>query len=125
MDWIDDCVAIGNLVDANNVVLLKRENIDLIIDVRTAFDFGIPDPKLVCDKAEKIANLLIGLSELKAKVLLHCHEGTDRTPFIVMLYITKKNNMPLKDAYNLVKQKRPGTRVHSEWLKVYEDFQQS
>jgi protein-tyrosine phosphatase len=125
LDWIDDCIAIGNLVDANNVGLLKRENIDLIIDVRTAFDFGIPGPKLVCEKAEKIANLLIGLSELKAKVLVRCLEGIDRTPFIVMLYIAKKNSMSLKDAYNLVKQKSAGTRVHSEWLKVYEDFLQS
>ena len=38
MNWVDDCVAIGNLVDANNVDLLRKENIDLIIDVRTAFD---------------------------------------------------------------------------------------
>jgi hypothetical protein len=33
----------GNLVDANNVDLLKKENIDLIIDVRTAFDFDFSE----------------------------------------------------------------------------------
>ena len=124
MDWVDDCVAIGNLVDANNVDLLRKENIDLIIDVRTAFDFDFSEMShtLICERAKKITILLVALSSLKAKVLVHCLEGIDRTPFIVMLYIAQKNSMTFKDAYELVKQRRPTTRFHWNWLEDYEDF---
>ncbi|MGZ4851333.1 MAG: dual specificity protein phosphatase family protein [Candidatus Bathyarchaeia archaeon] len=124
MNWVDDCVAIGNLVDANNVDMLRKENIDLIIDVRTAFDFDFSEMSytLICDRGEKITILLTALSNLKAKVLIHCLEGIDRTPFVVMLCIAQKHNMTYKDAYDLVKQKRPNTRFHWEWVKCYEDF---
>ena len=125
MNWVDDCVAIGNLVDANNVDLLRKENIDLIIDVRTAFDLDFSEMRytLICERAMKIAILLTALSSLKAKVLVHCLEGIDRTPFIVMLYIAQKYNMTYKDAYDLVKQKRPNTRFHWKWVEDYEGFQ--
>jgi protein-tyrosine phosphatase len=124
LNWVDDCVAIGNLVDANNVDMLRKENIDLIIDVRTAFDLDFSEMRytLICERAMKIAILLTALSSLKAKVLVHCLEGIDRTPFIVMLYIAQKNSMTYKDAYDLVKQKRPETRFHWEWGEGYEDF---
>ena len=124
MDWVDSCVAIGNLVDANNVDLLRKENIDLIIDVRTAFDFDFSEMSytLICDRAKKITVLLVALSSLKAKVLVHCLEGIDRTPFIVMLYIAQKNSMTYEDAYELVKQKRPTTRFHWKWVEAYESF---
>jgi protein tyrosine phosphatase len=119
LNWVDDCVAIGNLVDANNVDLLRKENIDLIIDVRTAFDFDFSEMRYtpIYDRAKKISSLLTALSNLKAKVLVHCLEGIDRTPFIVMLYFAQKHNMTYKDAYDLVKQKRPETRFHKEWVE--------
>ena len=124
MNWVDNCVAIGNLVDANNVDMLRKENIDLIIDVRTAFEFDFSEMShtLICERAKKITILLTALSNLKAKVLVHCLEGIDRTPFIVMLYIAQKNSMTFKDAYELVKQRRPTTRFHWNWLEDYEDF---
>ena len=124
MNWVDECVAIGNLVDANNVDTLRKENIDLIIDVRTAFDFDFSEMSytLIGERAKKITVLLTALSSLKAKVLVHCLEGIDRTPFIVMLYIAQKNSMNLKDAYELVKQKRPSTRFHWKWVENYEGF---
>jgi len=126
LNWVDDCVAVGNLVDANNVDLLRRENIDLIIDVRTAFDFDFSGMSftLICERAKKITILLTALATLKAKVLVHCLEGIDRTPFIVMLYIAQKNSITFKDAYELVKQKNPATRFHWKLLEDYEDFLQ-
>jgi hypothetical protein len=37
---VDDFVAIGSLVDANNVDLLGNDNVDLIMDMRSAFDLN-------------------------------------------------------------------------------------
>ena len=128
LNWIDESIAIGNIIDANYVTLLRKENIDLIIDVRTAFDIN-PHLEFLqrrhilnYERARKISNLLIIQSSLKAKVLVHCLEGIDRTPFIVMLYIAQKYKISHKDAYFLVKQRRPHTRFHWNWVKGYESF---
>ncbi len=128
MNWIDESVAIGNLIEANNVKLLREQSIDLIIDVRTAFDtnarleFLHPRHIVNHERAEKISILLVALFALKARVLVHCLEGIDRTPFIVMLYVARKYNMNHKDAYQFVKQRRPQTHFHWNWLRMYEDF---
>ena len=128
MNWIDESIAIGNLVEANNVRLLRQQNIDLIVDVRTAFDtnarleFFHPRHNLNYERAEKISILLVALFDLKASVLVHCLEGIDRTPFIVMLYVARKYNLSHKAAYNFVKQRRPQTHFHWKWLQKYERF---
>lgn len=128
MNWIDESVAIGNLIEANNVNLLRKEDIDLVIDVRTAFnanarfEFLFRKQILNSERAKKISALLIALFSLRAKVLVHCLEGVDRTPFVVMLYVAQKYNMNYKNAYYLVKQKRPQTRFHWNWVTDYENF---
>jgi hypothetical protein len=86
LNWIDESVAIGNLIEANDVSLLRKEGIDLVVDVRTAFnanarfEFLLRKQVLNSEKAKKISILLIALFSLKAKVLAHCLEGVDRTP---------------------------------------------
>lgn len=128
MNWIDENVAIGNLIEANNVLLLRQENIDLVLDVRTAFnsnarfEFLHRKKILNSERAKKISILLVGLFSLKAKVLVHCLKGVDRTPFVVMLYVAQKYSMNHRDAYYLVKQKRPQTRFHWNWVTDYENF---
>ncbi len=128
MNWIDESVAIGNLIEANNVHLLRQEDIDLVLDVRTAFnanarfEFLHRKKILNSERAKKISTLLVGLFSLKAKVLVHCLEGVDRTPFVVMLYVAQKYSMNHRDAYYLVKQKRPQTRFHWNWVTNYENF---
>ena len=51
--------------------------------------------------------------ETERRVLVHCAVGKSRSPTIVMAYLMKHHNMSLKDAYNLVMQKRrlPGLNV--------------
>jgi hypothetical protein len=128
LNWIDESVAIGNLIEANNVSLLRRENIDMVIDVRTAFnanarfEFLLGRHILNSKRAMRISILLASLFSLKSKVLVHCLEGTDRTPFVVMLYVSEKYGMNHKDAYYFVKQRRPQTRFHWRWVKKYENF---
>ena len=55
-------------------------------------------------------------------MLVHCLEGIDRTPFIVMLYVAEKYGMNYKDAYHFVKDRRPQTRFHWHWVTEYEDY---
>jgi protein-tyrosine phosphatase len=51
-----------------------------------------------------------------AKILVHCIEGVDRSPFIVASIIAQQYGMQLNEAYHIVKDARPIIRQHYEWL---------
>lgn len=55
-------------------------------------------------------------ADSEAKVLVHCVEGVDRSPFIVANIIAQHNNMRLNQAYEVVKVARPIIHEHYEWL---------
>ena len=119
MDWIDDFVAVGGWKDVIFIEDLKEADIDLIIDARTLFNviYGSNKKPLV-DKVMKAGDVLVALTKLNTKVLVRCHEGIDRTPFVVMVYVSKKYDMPYKAAYEFVKKKRPQTVFHWEWVEM-------
>jgi protein-tyrosine phosphatase len=51
-----------------------------------------------------------------ARILVHCLEGVDRSPFIVASIIAQQYGMQLNEAYHIVKTARPIIREHYEWL---------
>lgn len=119
MNWIDEYVAVGGWIDATFVENLQKHGIELIIDARTLFDkiYG-DDKKPLVDKVMKAGEMLVMLSEHDCQVLVRCRDGVDRTPFIAMIYVSKKYGMSYKEAYELVKQKRPQTVFHWDWVKM-------
>jgi protein-tyrosine phosphatase len=52
----------------------------------------------------------------EAKILVHCIEGVDRSPFIVASIIAEQYGMQLNEAYGIVRSARPIIREHYEWL---------
>ncbi len=123
MDWIDENVAVGGWVDAWRYRVMKREDVDLIVDARTLFHrvpwYGKREPYI--DRVQRAAEILVSTSSLGAKVLVRCRWGKDRTPFVAMLYVSKRYDMTLMKAYELVKQKRPRTRMHLDWVRLVEE----
>ncbi|HUT27096.1 MAG TPA: dual specificity protein phosphatase [Methanomassiliicoccales archaeon] len=119
MNWIDDFVAVGGWRSAFMISELKEVDIDLIIDARTLFNivYGSNKKPLV-NKVLKAGDMLVALTELNAKVLVHCSEGVDRTPFLAMVYVSKKYDMSYEDAYKFVKEKRPQTVFHWDWVEM-------
>ncbi len=119
MDWIDETIAIGSWFDAHCVRILRREKIDLIIDSRALFTKprnykNEPNSERVI----KAAEMLLELSKLKVKVLVFCRHGKDRSPFLVALYYSKKHEMSIDEAYQLIRSKRPRTVFHPEWVEM-------
>lgn len=53
-----------------------------------------------------------------AKILVHCIEGVDRSPFIVATIIAQQYHMRLNHAYQIVKHARPIIHEHYEWLNA-------
>ena len=52
-------------------------------------------------------------------VLVHCHAGMDRSPFIAAMYLHVYEGIPVDTAYAWVKRKRPQTIEHWEWVTPY------
>ncbi len=107
MDWIDSNVAVGSLLDAEEVVTLLKKDVDLIIDARLCFTHSPIMP--IAENVMIHANLLHVLSKQGARTLIHCVWGIDRTPFLAMVYYAYKNVIPYQNAYEIVKSKHPGT----------------
>ena len=70
VNWIDSNVAVGSLLDAEEVVTLLRKDVDLIIDARLCFTHYPIQP--VVGNVITSANLLRVLSEQRARTLIHC-----------------------------------------------------
>ncbi|QLH74534.1 MAG: dual specificity protein phosphatase family protein [Methanomassiliicoccales archaeon] len=122
IDWIDDNVAIGNWMDARNVKMLQREGIDLVLDSRVLFDDSKGrsrrTPKV--DLIEREVRFILALAGMGAKVLIRCYHGRDRSPFVAMVYISRKLGISHLQAYEMVKERRRMTVPHWDWVDMLE-----
>jgi len=118
MNWIDESVAVGNLLDSKNEELLKKEKIDLVIDVRP-FYRGVKSATMRI--LREVANLIIIASQ-KHRILLHCLGGIDRSPFLAAIYFHLKYNVSLNRAYRMISERRPETFEHPEWVKAFQEL---
>lgn len=116
MEWIDSNVAVGSLLDAEEVVTLLRKDVDLIIDARLCFSHYPIQP--IVEKVITSANLLRVLSEQGARTLVHCVWGIDRTPFLAMVYYARKNGESYQRAYEHIKSAHSNTVFHWDWVKL-------
>jgi protein-tyrosine phosphatase len=116
VDWIDSNVAVGSLLDAEEVVDLIRKDVDLIIDARLCFSHITVQP--IAKNMMTSAEFLRVLSEQGARTLIHCVWGVDRTPFLAMVYYAHKNELSYQSAYEYVKSKHPSTVFHWDWINL-------
>jgi protein-tyrosine phosphatase len=102
---------------------LRKENIDFVVDARTSFsedgcDDGFPY-KPDIERIMRTVKLLMAVSDMGARILVHCVLGMDRTPFVAMVYVDLKYyNKNWKKAYRCVKKRRPQTVYHWKWVAL-------
>jgi hypothetical protein len=120
MKWVDDIVAVGNWTDARDVDGLRSEGVDFMVDARALFTQSLLrfDKIPLVKEVLRVANLLVALSSLKPKVMIRCYHGRDRSPFVAMIYVSKKYDMTYKDAYDFVRQRVPRTVYHWDWVRM-------
>ena len=54
-------------------------------------------------------------------LLVFCHAGMDRSPFVVACYLLKEyDNMTPTIAYGDVKRVHPQTMIHDDWMRKYQ-----
>lgn len=120
MNWIDADLAVGDLDDARNNQELRRQGINVSIDVRNVFYWDETEPEtfgLVKHKVWSLVDILRTITG-KYKAFIHCRGGIDRAPFIAMLYVAKKYKKNYSEAYKWVKECRTQVIEHWEWVPL-------
>ena len=119
MDWIDDTVAVGDWIDGFFAQRRRHEGIDIIIDSRNLFTQNIIPHRRspLVDLLMRAQDLLVDIAPLEPKVLIYCNQGRDRSPFVAMLYVSKRYGMSYQEAYELVKSKRKESVFHWDWVR--------
>lgn len=123
MDWIDEWVSVGSIADSENVEELRNQRVDVVLDARVCFHFHVDKLSEVpdVDKVLRAADVLVELSNMKIRVLVHCFWGKDRTPFVAMIYTYKKYGKSYEEAYKFVKERHPEMIFHWDWIKLLPD----
>jgi protein-tyrosine phosphatase len=114
IDCIDSNLCVGSLEAVikfrkNDLSKLKVE----VLDVRSYFDPVTWEP---WDSVYRLVDEIRRLQDSGKIGLIHCFAGVDRSPFVACLYLGTKYNLLFKEAYKLVKERRPQTTIHMEWL---------
>ena len=94
------------------------EDYDQIVDLRE-WD---AERTFIEQDYQYIAGIIYTISVLHTeddKVLVHCHGGMDRSPFIVAMYLHEHKDMEPMEAYEFVKSKRKETFIHDDWMRAY------
>lgn len=106
---------IGDARDAESKKLIEHYNIDAILDLTGLHIDETLDDEAVEQVNQAVKELNRLLDDYKT-VLVHCHAGIDRTPFVVALALHRRLDIPFRRAYNYVKIMRPQTIQHWEWV---------
>jgi hypothetical protein len=122
MDWIDETVGVGDLIDGVSARRHRLEGIDLIIDARALFTPSILTSRRspLVDRLLVARDRLVDISALGPKVLVFCNRGRDRSAFVAMLYVSKRYGISYQAAYELVKAKHKLTAFHWDWVEAVE-----
>jgi len=122
MEWVDGTVAIGNWWDLLNRYERDRNGIYLSMDARNVFQerFFFIGRKPNAEKVARAAEQLLYLAEKEVKVMVHCYHGRDRSPFLVMVYLSRKMGISYEEAFEIVRKGRPRAIFHQDWVEELE-----
>lgn len=113
-------IYIGDDHDAESIKLTKRKNITAFLDL-TKLHIDVKLDEEAKDQVKEAVEKLRNLLSDGHVVLVFCHAGIDRSPFVVAyyLYTYHKYLGDFQNIYNFVKERRPQTFQHWEWVSEF------
>lgn len=85
-------------------------------------DQGTENISLYLDRVSDVITKFFD-SNPEGRVLVHCVQGRSRSPSLLLAYLVKGRNMDLKEAWALVKQKRPCVRPRFQFFEQLMEFE--
>lgn len=121
MNWITEHLAVGEITDCGRErrQALQDSGIGLIMDIRHLFTQPLKDEledAMPRPEIWRFIGLLAQVAGLGWKIMIHCHGGIDRSPFVAMLYVYLTRGIPYEEAYDYVSKMRPQTIQHPDWV---------
>jgi protein-tyrosine phosphatase len=68
---------------------------------------------------DSTAALIEAALALNQRILVHCEEGCERAPLVVVWFLRTRRGMTLDEAYALLKDRRPIVEDRRRWLGIY------
>ena len=132
MSKITNRIFLGNHLDAKNGDFLKRNNIQMVINVAVEvpkpnypfpmlyYKFNLNDiPEQSLYPYIHIIYKLINdfITNNDGNILIHCYAGISRSTSLLIAYLMLKYNVPYEEAYDFVKLKRPIINPNTGFVK--------
>ncbi|KAL2482165.1 Protein-tyrosine-phosphatase IBR5 [Forsythia ovata] len=122
---------LGSYDNASRAELLKTQGISRVLNTvpacqnlyKNSFTYHClqDDQKLAFDDAIKF---LEQCEKDRARVLVHCMSGKNRSPAIVMAYLMKSKGWKLAQSYQWVKERRPSVELTQAVYQQLQDYEQ-
>ena len=135
MDQITEKLWLGNYESSININKLKKARIKKVLCVMDSKPFNYEEKDGINQKVIQIednpsVNIIQYFEEClnfisgEEKVLVHCSFGLSRSTSFVIAYIMWRKKMKFKDAYDLVKNKRPCIFPNSGFIQQLQLFEE-
>jgi len=79
------------------------------------------DAEVMMENIDLVSTIIQNHIMAGEKVLVHCMGGMERSPLAVTWYLHKNAGVPLTDAFDYVKTKRPQALNRIQWLNISYD----
>lgn len=102
-------------IELPNVSIPKVETVKVSVDDTPTSNIG--------RHFDRCSDLIKKNKEVGGRTLVHCMAGVSRSSSICIAYLMKHEGMKLKDAYNLVKSRRPIIRPNPGFFRQLIDYE--
>lgn len=130
---IDKKIFLGDMVSANDEIMLKENNITCVICVAEGLNIRLNNSNIKIYKYDLQDNSDCDISlyfdeigkiiESENTVLVICAAGISRSSTIVISYIMNYYDLNLKDAFNYVRNKRNMICPNKKFLRCLFDYE--
>lgn len=130
---IDKKIFLGDMVSANDEIMLKENNITCVICVAEGLNIRLNNSNIKIYKYDLQDNSDCDISlyfdeigkiiESEKTVLVICAAGISRSSTIVISYIMNYYDLNLKDAFNYVRNKRNMICPNKKFLRCLFDYE--
>lgn len=105
----------GSMPNAQYLAALKKHHAtESGYLMKPISDYGDTDLKSSKD-VKKALNFIIDSKHKSGRCLVHCRQGVNRSPTMVLLFLLLEEKFPLQQALHHVQQRRPCSRPHPHY----------
>jgi hypothetical protein len=124
MSFVINNLFIGDINNANNLILLNKKNISTVVSISS--QHKLDDNNIIKHFYEEldfwifedIYNIINSCEKKNKNILIYCDKGTYDSTVVVLYYIIKKYNCSINNACGYLQRRRPTIRFYSNYMNL-------